>query len=66
MHIKASSVDDYISKLSEDRQVVLKKLRKIIKKNLPKGFQETLGYGMPAYVVPLKTYPDGYLSLIHI
>jgi len=60
MRIEASSVDDYISKLPEDRQVVLKKLRKIIKKNLPKGFQETLGYGMPAYVVPLKTYPDGY------
>jgi len=60
MTIKATSVDDYISKCPEDRQVVLKKLRKIIKKNLPKGFQETLGYGMPAYVVPLKTYPDGY------
>ena len=60
MTIKATSVDDYISKCPEDRQVVLKKLRKILKKNLPKGFQETLGYGMPAYVVPLKTYSDGY------
>lgn len=60
MTIKATSVDDYISKCPEERQAVLKKLRKILKKNLPKGFQETLGYGMPAYVVPLKTYPDGY------
>jgi len=60
MTIKATSVDDYISKCPEDRQAVMKKLRKTLKKNLPKGFQETLGYGMPAYVVPLKTYPDGY------
>ena len=60
MQIKATSVDDYISKLPEERQVVLTKLRKVIKKNLPKGFQETLSYGMPAFVVPLKTYPDGY------
>ena len=60
MQIKATSVDDYISKIPEERQVVLTKLRKIIKKNLPKGFQETLGYGMPSFVVPLKTYPDGY------
>lgn len=60
MNIKAESVDDYISKLPEERQVVLKKLRKIIKKNLPKGFKETLGYGMPAWVVPHSKYPDGY------
>ena len=60
MTIKATSVDDYISQLPEERQVVLTNLRKIIKKNLPKGFQETLGYGMPAFVVPLTTYPEGY------
>ena len=36
------------------------KIRKVIKKNLPKGFQETLNYNMPAFVVPHKLYPDGY------
>lgn len=60
MTIKATSVDDYLSKLDEDRQAAMIKMRKVIKKNLPKGFQETLNYGMPAFVVPHKLYPDGY------
>ena len=60
MTIKATSVDDYISQLDEDRQTAMTKIRKVIKKNLPKGFQETLNYNMPAFVVPHKLYPDGY------
>lgn len=60
MTTKATSVDDYLSKLDEDRQAAMSKMRKVIKKNLPKGFQETLNYNLPAFVIPHKTYPDGY------
>ncbi len=60
MTIKATSVDDYISQLDEDRQAAMTKIRKVIKKNLPKGFQEMINYNMPSYVVPHKLYPDGY------
>jgi uncharacterized protein YdhG (YjbR/CyaY superfamily) len=60
MTIKATSINDYISQLDEDRQTAMTKIRKVIKKNLPKGFQETLNYNMPAFVVPHKLYPDGY------
>ena len=35
-------------------------LRKAIAKALPKGFEEAIGYGMPGWVVPLKTDPAGY------
>ena len=35
-------------------------LRKAIARALPKGFKETIGYGMPGWVVPLTTYPAGY------
>jgi hypothetical protein len=31
-----------------------------MKKNLPKGFQEVMNYGMPGFVVPHKLYPAGY------
>ena len=55
-----SSVTEYINGLSEDRQVVIKKLQAIIKKNLPKGFGEEMSYGMIGYVVPHKLYPAGY------
>ncbi|MDG1434001.1 MAG: DUF1801 domain-containing protein [Saprospiraceae bacterium] len=60
MMIKATSVDDYINKLDEDRQRAITKMREVIKKNLPKGFQEVLNYNMPAFVVPHKLYPNGY------
>jgi len=35
-------------------------LRATIKKNLPKGFKETMNYGMIGYVVPHSKYPGGY------
>jgi hypothetical protein len=38
----------------------MKKLRQALRKNLPQGFEETMGHGMLAYVVPLRLYPGGY------
>ncbi|NOT46466.1 MAG: DUF1801 domain-containing protein [Acidobacteria bacterium] len=36
------------------------KLRKAIKKNLPKGFQEVMVYGSLGWVVPHSLYAQGY------
>jgi hypothetical protein len=44
MQYKAVEADDYISHIPEERQGALKKLRTVIKKNLPKGFKEGVGY----------------------
>ena len=60
MTIDANSPDDYISKLPEDRAIAVKRILDIFRTYLPKGFQETMGYGMIAFVVPQSTYPDGY------
>ncbi len=60
MQSKATTVDEYISELPKDRQVAISKLRKEIKKNLPKGFKEGMGYGMMGYSVPHSIYPPGY------
>lgn len=60
MRYEANSPDDYISQLPEERQEVVSKLRAIINKNLPRGFKETMSYGMIGWVVPHSTYPDGY------
>ncbi len=51
---------EYISALPDDRQNAMEQLRKIIKKNLPKGFAEEMNYGMIGYVVPHSVYPNGY------
>lgn len=60
MQSKATTIDAYIEELPEERQAALTKLRKAIKKNLPKGFEEVMSYGMIGYVVPHKLYPPGY------
>ena len=60
MQYKANSPEDYISQVPEERQVALKKLRKVIKDNLPKGFEEGIQYGMIGYYVPHSIYPNGY------
>lgn len=60
MKYEATSIKDYIDQLPEDRQPVIKKLRSLINKNLPKGFKEQLNYGMPGWVIPHSKYPAGY------
>jgi len=60
MKIVASSPDDYISKLPDDRKEAVIKLRQTVLENLPEGFEETMSYGMIGYVVPKTIYPEGY------
>lgn len=60
MQSKATTVDDYIKEVPAERQAAMKKLRAVIKKNMPKGFREEMGYGMAGYSVPHSIYPAGY------
>lgn len=60
MQYKANSPEEYISQVPQDRKNTLEKLRKTIKDNLPKGFEEGIQYGMISYYVPHSIYKDGY------
>lgn len=60
MQYKAISPEDYISQMPKERQEAMKKLRKVIKDNLPKGFEEGMNYNMIGYYVPHSIYPNGY------
>ena len=60
MQSKATTPEAYIAEMPEDRQKAFSKLRSVIKKNLPKGFKEGMGYGMMGYSVPHSKYPAGY------
>lgn len=60
MQYKANSPENYIEQVPDDRKDAIKKLRKAIKDNLPKGFEEGIQYGMIGYYVPHSIYPDGY------
>jgi uncharacterized protein YdhG (YjbR/CyaY superfamily) len=60
MQSKTTTVEDYINELPKERQEPITTLRKEIKKNLPKGFSEGMGYGMIGYCIPHSLYPAGY------
>jgi hypothetical protein len=60
MQSKATTVDAYLAEIPEDRQKAMSKLRSIINKKLPKGFKESMGYGMMGWSVPHSKYPAGY------
>jgi Domain of unknown function (DU1801) len=60
MTSEAKTVKQYLSELPEDRRGPMTKLRAVFKKNLPKGFAESMQYGMIAYSVPHSLYPAGY------
>ncbi|HUM51295.1 MAG TPA: DUF1801 domain-containing protein [Chitinophagales bacterium] len=56
----AATPNEYIDSLPEDRKEAMSELRKVILKNIPKGFHEEMSYGMIGYVVPHSIYPAGY------
>ncbi|MBY0507110.1 MAG: DUF1801 domain-containing protein [Bryobacteraceae bacterium] len=56
----AATVAEYVASLPPERQAAITTVRQTIRKHLPKGVVETMGYGMISYVVPHKLYPAGY------
>lgn len=60
MHSSAEDPEKYLNSLPEERRTAVKKLREVLLKNLPEGFEEGMGYGMLSYHVPHSLYPAGY------
>ena len=60
MKSNATTPEQYIASLPEERKKAMKELRKVILKNIPQGFLEEMNYGMIGYVVPHSIYPSGY------
>jgi len=60
MNSNAKTPEEYVKELPADRKEAVAKLRDVVLENLPKGFKETMSYGMLGYVVPHEIYPSGY------
>lgn len=56
----ATTVASYLASLPPERRKVVAAVRKVVRKHLPAGYRETMGWGMICYGIPLKTYPDTY------
>ena len=50
----------YLASLPPERRKVIAAVRAVVKKRLPKGYVETMNWGMLAYEIPLGRYPDTY------
>lgn len=55
-------IENYLENVDEKRRESFRHLYNVIKNNMPIGFEEEFLYGMISFVVPLKTYPKGYLD----
>ena len=60
MKIEASSVEEYLNEVPEERKASFRKLYETVSQNLPLGFREQFSYGMIGWSIPLETYPPGY------
>lgn len=60
MQSKAETVEQYLSELPDERKESMNLLVETIRKNLPAGFAEGMGYGMILWFVPHAIYPAGY------
>ena len=57
---EASTVEEYLKALPEEKREVVSEVRDVILGSLPKGYQETMNWGMIAYEVPLARHPNTY------
>lgn len=60
MQSRAATVDEYLETLPPDRRAAVEAVRRVIRKNLDRGIEEGMGYGMITYSVPHSRYPAGY------
>lgn len=56
----AATVEEYLAELPADRRETIGEVRKLIRKHLPKGYCETMNWGMISYEIPLKVYRNTY------
>lgn len=56
----ARTVTGYLAELPVDRRAIIAKVRGTIRRNLPRGYKEAMGWGMITYAIPLSRYPDTY------
>lgn len=60
MKSTATTPEQYLKELPDERKEAVSLLRNTIAKNIPAGFKEVMAYGSIGWVVPLEIYPAGY------
>ena len=56
----ATTVDEYLAELTDERRTAISGVRDVILANLPAGYDEAMRWGMISYEVPLERFPETY------
>ena len=56
----AKTVPEYLESLPADRRKVVSAARSLVRRHIPKGYKESMLWGMITWVIPLSKYPDTY------
>ena len=56
----AASVAAYLASLPPDRRAAIARVRDVVNASLPRGFEETMQYGMISWIVPTSRLAETY------
>jgi len=56
----ATTVEEYLAELPQERAAIVSHVRDLVNVSLPQGYSEGMLYGMITWSVPLAEYPDTY------
>lgn len=56
----STTVTTFLEKLPEERRREVERVRKALRRHMPKGYEEVISKNMLVYQVPLKHYSDTY------
>lgn len=57
---RATTVDAYLAELPPERRAVVERVLEVVRANLPRGYDESMAWGMITWSIPLARYPDTY------
>jgi hypothetical protein len=57
---ESAAVSAFLKALPADRRLEVERVRAVVLRHLPKGYEEAVGGKMLVYQVPLERYPDTY------
>jgi hypothetical protein len=60
MRSEAATVEEYLREMPAERRPHIEAVREVIRKHLPKGYEEAMRWGMISYEIPLSVYPSTY------
>ena len=54
------SADNYLASLPTDKRAAMEEVLQLLRKNMPSGYEEAMGYGGITFQIPLAQYPNTY------